>query len=306
MNHSAVTKTPPQPEVAHPMSRRPNHARSRGTSSTDIRDTERILVAGPNAVEAVLDAAQARGGGGESSLPNIAAVHRVYLEDTAGGRSQRLGQRAHEVKVPVSMTGKGECDRMAGARCQGIAAEVAYAYADLDDILLRPGLIVFLDGVADPHNLGAILRTAEAAGASAAVIPERRAAHVNATVMRVSAGAAVYLPVARVTNLVRSLQRAREAGFWIIGLAADGKALVPRAGTDDPRAGDRLGLVVGGEGEGMHRLVTEHCDEIARLPMRGRVESLNASVAAGLAIYRLLDGSLFGGEHDRNAGRSGR
>jgi len=191
------------------------------------------------------------------------------------------------------MLGKGECDRMAGARCQGVAAEVAYAYADLEAVLDRPGLIVFLDGVADPHNLGAILRTAEAAGASAVVIPERRAAQVNGTVMRVSAGAAVFLPVARVTNLVRSLQQARDAGFWIIGLAADATTPVPRAG-DDPRAGDRLGLVVGGEGEGMHRLVTEHCDELACLPMRGRVESLNASVAAGLAIYRLLDGSLFG------------
>jgi 23S rRNA (guanosine2251-2'-O)-methyltransferase len=182
---------------------------------------------------------------------------------------------------------------MAGARCQGVAAEIAYAYADLDDILARPGLVVFLDSIADPHNLGAVLRTAEAAGASAAVIPERRAAQVNATVMRVSAGAAVFLPVARVTNLGRSLQRAKEAGFWILGLDAEGTAVVPRAG-DDPRTGDRIGLVIGAEGEGMHRLVAEHCDELARLPMRGRVESLNASVAAGLAIYRLLDGDLFG------------
>jgi 23S rRNA (guanosine2251-2'-O)-methyltransferase len=195
------------------------------------------------------------------------------------------------------MMGKGECDRMAGARCQGVAAEVAYAYAELESVLDEPGLVVFLDHVADPHNLGAILRTAEAAGASAVVIPERRAAQVNGTVMRVSAGAAVFLPVVRVTNVVRSIQRAKEAGFWVIGLSADGEAPVPRAGTtDDPRAGVRIGLVIGAEGEGMHRLVAEHCDELARLPMRGRVESLNASVAAGLAIYRLLDGALFGPE----------
>lgn len=276
------------------MSRRPNHGRTRTTRGHVARDADRIVVAGPNAVEAVLDAVAASRAGEGSQSPTIAAVHRLYLEDTAGPRCQRLSQRAHDLSVPVSMTGKGECDRVAGARCQGIAAEVAYAYADLDDLLDKPGLIVFLDSVADPHNLGAVLRTAEAAGASAAVIPERRAAQVNATVMRVSAGAAVFLPVARVTNLVRALQQARDAGFWIIGLAAEGESLVPRAGTpDDPRAGDRLGLVLGGEGEGMHRLVTEHCDEIARLPMRGRVESLNASVAAGLAIYRLLDGSLF-------------
>ncbi len=287
------------------MSRKSYVAKARAESPTHNRDTERVLVAGPNAVEAVLDAISRRGrsqgGAGATSLadadrlPNVASVYRVYLEETAGGRSQRLAARAHEVKVPVSMTGKGECDKMAGARCQGVAAEIAYAYADLDDILARPGLVVFLDSIADPHNLGAVLRTAEAAGASAAVIPERRAAQVNATVMRVSAGAAVFLPVARVTNLGRSLQRAKDAGFWILGLDAEGTIVVPRAG-DDPRAGDRIGLVIGAEGEGMHRLVAEHCDELARLPMRGRVESLNASVAAGLAIYRLLDGDLFGKE----------
>lgn len=292
------------------MSRRPHHSRSRSSAEPTPRDTERIIVAGPNAVEAVLDAVAGRRKGASappSAVATIATVHRVYLEDTAGGRSQRLAGRAHEVGVPVSMTGKGECDQMAGARCQGVAAEVAYAYADLDDLLAQPGLIVFLDHVADPHNLGAVLRTAEAAGATGVVIPERRAAQVNGTVMRVSAGAAVYLPVARVVNLGRSIQQAREAGFWVVGLDADGEALVPRAGTaDDPRAGDRLGLVIGGEGEGMHRLVREHCDEIARLPMRGRVESLNASVAAGLAIYRLLDGSLFGAAPAEAKPRGGR
>ncbi|HEY2774300.1 MAG TPA: 23S rRNA (guanosine(2251)-2'-O)-methyltransferase RlmB [Candidatus Binatia bacterium] len=262
-----------------------------------MRDTERVVVAGPNAVEAALEACAPgggrKGGAAPGAATSVSKIHRLYLEDTAGGRSQRLAQRAHELAVPVSMVGKGECDRMAGARCQGVAAEIAYAYADLDDVLARDGLVVFLDGIADPHNLGAILRTAEAAGASGAVIPERRAAHVSGTVMRVSAGAAVFLPVARVTNLVRSLQQARDAGFWIVGLAADGQNTVPRAG-EDPRTGARIGLVIGAEGDGMHRLVTEHCDEIARLPMQGRVESLNASVAAGLAIYRLLDGRLFG------------
>lgn len=285
------------------MSRRPSQGRARGgnVSVSREKDTERIVVAGPNAVEAVLDATASRGKkgqgaseGGRSASATIAAVHRVFLDDTAGGRSQRLAHRAHDLGVAVSMVGKGECDRMAGARCQGVAAEVAYAYADLDDLLAAPGLVIFLDGVADPHNLGAILRSSEAAGAAGVVIPERRAAHVNATVMRVSAGAAVYLPVAKVTNLVRSLQQAKDAGFWIVGLSADAEVLVPRAGTaDDPRAGDRIGLVVGGEGDGMHRLVREHCDELAKLPMRGRVESLNASVATGLAVYRLLDGQLF-------------
>jgi 23S rRNA (guanosine2251-2'-O)-methyltransferase len=297
--HGRAVRTSDRPRAAEP------------ADEPSARDTERIVVAGPNAVEAVLDSAQRQDKAGQRTKDGrrvpvtIARVHRVFLEDTAGGRSQRLAQRAHGLGIAVSMMGKGECDRMAGARCQGVAAEVAYAYADLDQVLEEPGLLVFLDHIADPHNLGAILRTAEAAGASAVVIPERRAAQVNGTVMRVSAGAAVFLPVARVTNVVRSIQRAKEAGFWVVGLAADGNAVVPRAGTtDDPRAGDRLGLVIGAEGEGLHRLVAEHCDELARLPMRGKVESLNASVAAGLAIYRLLDGSLFGLESASPADRA--
>lgn len=244
-----------------------------------------MIVAGPNAVEAAL---------GSSKATAIAAVHRIYLEDPSGPRTRALAQAARAKGIPVSSMGKGECDRVAGARCQGIAAEVAYEYVELETLLEREGLLVFLDGIADPHNLGAVLRTAEAAGAIGAVLPERRSAQVNATVMRVSAGAAVYLPVARVNNLVRSIQAAKEAGFWILGLDAEGQHLLPRC-KDDPRLGSRIGLVLGGEGEGMHRLVAEHCDEIFRLPMSGRVESLNASVAAAVAIYRLLDGTLYAG-----------
>lgn len=259
---------------------------SRGESRGESpRDGARILLAGPNAVEAALAATKAT---------SIAAVHRVYLEDPSSARTRGLADQARAKGIPVSSMGKGECDRLAGARCQGIAAEVAYAYADLDVLLARDGLLVFLDGIADPHNLGAVLRTAEAAGAIGAVLPERRSAQVNATVMRVSAGAAVYLPVSRVGNIVRAIQAAKEAGFWILGLDSEGERLLPRGGSgDDPRLGTKIGLVLGGEGEGMHRLVTESCDEIHRLPMRGRVESLNASVAAAVAIYRLLDGDLY-------------
>jgi len=272
------------------MGRHTNRPRINRRTEGEAHGTERLVVAGPNAVEAVLGVAAPAGKRGKAASvrpASISAVHRVYLEDTAGPRARALSARAHAAGIPISMMGRGEADRLSGARCQGIAAEVGYAHADLDDLLAIPGLVVFLDGVADPHNLGAILRTAEAAGATGVVIPERRAAGMNATVMRVSAGAGVFLPVARVTNLVRSLQQARHAGFWIIGLAADGADLLTSV-RSDARVGDRLGLVVGGEGEGMHRLVAEHCDQVARLPMRGRVESLNASVAAAVAIYGLL------------------
>jgi len=272
------------------MSRRdrqpPGTRRTPGTHSrADTRDSTRIIVAGPNAVEAALCASKGSA---------IGAVHRVYLEDPAGPRPRGLAQVARGKGIPVSSMGKGECDRLAEARCQGIAAEVAYAYAELETLLARDGLLIFLDGIADPHNLGAVLRTAEAAGALGAVLPERRSAQVSATVMRVSAGAAVYLPVARVNNVVRSMQAAKEAGFWILGLDCEGERLLPRGGCgEDPRLGAKIGLVLGGEGEGMHRLVAEHCDDIFRLPMQGRVESLNASVAAAVAIYRLLDGDLY-------------
>ncbi|HYC57708.1 MAG TPA: 23S rRNA (guanosine(2251)-2'-O)-methyltransferase RlmB [Candidatus Binatia bacterium] len=259
-----------------------NRGQRRGTATSD--DASRVIVAGPNAVEAAL---------GAKPSSAIASVYRVYLEEPAPRRAHALAHQARESGVPVSTMGPGECDRVAGARCQGIAAEVAYAYADLDDLLTRDGLLIFLDSIADPHNLGAILRTAEAAGAIGAVLPERRAAQVTATVMRVSAGAAIHLPVARVTNLVRAMQSAREAGFWLLGLSAAADRDLPRGKADDPRIGDRVGLILGSEGEGMHRLVAENCDELARLPMRGRVESLNASVAAALAIYRLLDDGLF-------------
>ncbi|HYB99329.1 MAG TPA: 23S rRNA (guanosine(2251)-2'-O)-methyltransferase RlmB [Candidatus Limnocylindrales bacterium] len=270
-----------------------NRSGARRGPSHSGDDGSRIAVAGPNAVEAALSAR------GASS---VARVFRVFLEEPAPRRAHALAHQARESGIPVSTMGAGECDRLAGARCQGIAAEVGYAYADLDDLLARQGLLVFLDSIADPHNLGAILRTAEAAGAIGVVLPERRAAHVTATVMRVSAGAAIYLPVARVTNLVRAMQSAREAGFFLLGLAASASAALPRGSAEDPRLGDRVGLVVGGEGEGMHRLVAENCDELVRLPMRGRVESLNASVAAALAIYRLLDQRLFSSSRGGKSG----
>ncbi len=146
----------------------------------------------------------------------------------------------------------------------------------------REGLLVFLDQISDPYNLGAIIRTAEAAGALGVVLPERRSAVLNATVLRASAGAAVHLPVCRVTNLVRAMEAASRAGFRLVGLDVSGPAEL-----EAPAGQQRLGLVIGSEGEGMRRLVRESCDDLARLPMRGRTESLNASVAAALAIYRL-------------------
>ncbi len=279
---------------------------------------EYLSVGGPNAVEAAL-AATAGGdrepGAAEGArLRAPVSVHRVFLEDSAGRRAETVAEAARHRGIPVSRMGRGECDEMSGVRCQGIAADIRYGYADLDEVLAGPpGLLLVLDGINDPHNLGALIRTAEAAGALAVVIPARRAAQVNATVMRVSAGAAAWLPVCRVTNLTRAIEGARGVGFWAIGLdheadhvlAAGSAGAVPGQ-SEGPTEGDkrqpasaldgavRVALVLGGEGEGMHRLVREACDELARLPMEGSVESLNASVAGAIAVYRLLDRALFG------------
>ena len=234
-----------------------------------------LCIGGPHGVEAAL----------ASSMP----VHRVYVEDGAGRRVLELAEQARGRSIPVSKMGEGECDRMADVRCQGVAADISYRYAEFDDLVERPGLLLFLDEIADPHNLGALVRTAEAAGAAGVVLPGRRAAGVTATVVRASAGAAVQLPVARTGNLVQALRAAQDAGRWTIGL--DGEAdrvLEPAEETD------RAVLVVGSEGSGLRRLVAESCDEVARLPMVGSVESLNASVAGALAIYRTLEKRLYG------------
>jgi 23S rRNA (guanosine2251-2'-O)-methyltransferase len=159
----------------------------------------------------------------------------------------------------------------------------------LDDLVAsESGLLVLLDGVEDPQNLGAIIRTAEAAGCIGVVIPSRRSAQITASVVRASAGAALHLPVAQPVNLVAAMQKARDAGFWAIGLDHTAERILEPA-----QPGGRTALIVGGEGRGLARLVRDSCDELARIPMAGSVESLNASAATAVAIYRLLGPALF-------------
>ncbi len=210
-----------------------------------------------------------------------------------------LTDRCERLGVPLELVARGQCDRLAGARAQGVCAQVTVDYAPVRDLLdgereratrVRENsrLLVFLDGVEDPHNLGAILRSAEAAGARGVIIPARRSAHLTAAVVRASAGAALLLPTCMVPNLAEALRQAREAGYWLVGL----DPLAPQPLAPAP-AGQAVGLVVGGEGAGLRRLVADRCDTLARLPMRGRVGSLNASVAAAVGIYRLCEPDLF-------------
>ncbi|QOR45503.1 23S rRNA (guanosine(2251)-2'-O)-methyltransferase RlmB [Trueperella pecoris] len=237
------------------------------------------LVAGRNPVyEAV-----------QSGVP----YERVFL---VGAMSH--DERVAEVARAAMATGttivevtRTELDKMTdGAVHQGIAIEVPpFDYADVEDLVeiaaesIRPGLIVALDSVTDPHNLGAVMRSAAAFRADGVLIPERRSASVNATVWKVSAGAAARLPVARETNLVRALKHLKELGYFVVGLAGDGDAVVGEVNMADVP----LVLVTGSEGGGLSRLVRETCDVVASIPIDGSTESLNAAVATGIALYQI-------------------
>ncbi|MDR1246546.1 MAG: 23S rRNA (guanosine(2251)-2'-O)-methyltransferase RlmB [Clostridiales Family XIII bacterium] len=215
---------------------------------------------------------------------------RLLVQKGAGGSIQRIIDLARESGVAVSFAEKNAIDREAGAggAHQGVVAFVSeYKYADLDDILGRafergePPFVVVLDGIEDPRNLGAIIRTAEAAGVHGVVIPGRRAAHVSETVSKVSAGAAEYIAVARVSNTTAALRRLKDAGLWIIALDMAGESCFER----DMTGG--VALVIGSEGGGLGRLVRENCDFTVSVPMYGSVASLNASSAAAIAIYEI-------------------
>jgi 23S rRNA (guanosine2251-2'-O)-methyltransferase len=191
-------------------------------------------------------------------------------------------------RIPVREVGRTEIDRLAGgASHQGLALVVApYEYAHPDDLLRRafehpePPLLVALDGVTDPRNLGAVVRSAAAFGAHGVVVPERRAAGLTAAAWKSSAGAAARLPVARATNLVRTLKSYADAGVSVAGLAADGELTLDEL----ELATEPLCVVVGSEGRGIGRLVAQTCDVLVRIPMVGETESLNASVAAAVTL----------------------
>jgi len=214
-------------------------------------------------------------------------INKIYLaRNLKPATAAELCGLARENRVPVQKVEKQLLDRMAeGTLHQGIIASVApYAYAGLDDILDRlegqTPLLVLLDGINDPHNLGAIIRSADAAGAHGVVIPSRRAASVTPVAARASAGAVEFVPVARVTNIAVTVDMLKERGIWVAGADPAAGQLIWDAPLDGP-----LAVVVGGEDKGISRLVREKCDILVRLPMAGRVNSLNASVAAALVLF---------------------
>jgi len=206
----------------------------------------------------------------------------LIAKGAAGPRIQEIVELCRVQSVPVRFEPREMLDRTSkGISHQGVIAFGAvHGYVELDTILDRAKLLVVLDGVEDPHNLGAIIRTAHAAGADAVVTPERRAAPLTETVARAAAGALEYLPVVRITNVTHTLEQLKEKGFWIYGLDERGTELYDQVEYAAPTA-----LVFGGEGKGLHHGVQKHCDVLVRVPMAGEVSSLNVSVAAGVVLF---------------------
>lgn len=215
----------------------------------------------------------------------------VMAKGTAAGPLSEIIKLAREKNIPIQTVDKTHLDKLvAGTPHQGIIAYAApKGYVDIEDILSvakergQDPFIVMLDEINDPHNLGAIIRTVDAAGAHGIIIPQRRAVALTATVARASAGAVEYVPVARVTNLDQTIRQLKELGLWVAGADMDG----PEVYWDAKLTGPLL-LVIGGEGKGLGRLIKERCDMLVRLPMAGHVGSLNASVAAALLVYEVI------------------
>jgi 23S rRNA (guanosine2251-2'-O)-methyltransferase len=207
-----------------------------------------------------------------------------------GGRLEEIVRLARTNGVPIRFEDRPQVDRAAGTRDhQGVVAMLAAETSvSLEELLARSGspasgLLVLLDGVEDPQNLGAVIRTALAAGAGGVVIPERRAAGLTEAAVRASAGAAAHLRVARVTNLARAMEEIKEAGYWLVGL--DERA--EKRHTDVDLTG-AIAVVLGGEGKGLHQLVKERCDFVVSIPTSGPVRSLNVSVAAGVVLFEAV------------------
>lgn len=211
------------------------------------------------------------------------ALDRILIARGAGGpKLQEIIELARARSIPVRFEPREILDRASnGASHQGVVAfGAAHVYAELAQVIRGAQLLLVLDGVEDPHNLGAIIRSAHAAGASAVIIPERRAVGLTETVGKAAAGALEHLPVVRVGNVNQTLEELKAKGFWIYGLDERGPELYSSTAYTRPTV-----FVLGGEGQGLHQLVKKHCDVIVRIPLAGAISSLNVSVAAGIVLF---------------------
>ncbi|WLR50943.1 23S rRNA (guanosine(2251)-2'-O)-methyltransferase RlmB [Bacillus tianshenii] len=217
-------------------------------------------------------------------------INKVWIaEGIQRSAAQQIQKLAKESNTIVQQVPKKKLDQVVGGNHQGVAASVAaYQYAEVEDMFQLAAernevpFILLLDEIEDPHNLGSILRTADAVGVHGVIIPKRRAVGLTGVVAKVSTGAIEHIPVARVTNMARTIDELKEKGFWIAGTDASAKEDFRQMSVDMP-----LGVVIGSEGKGMNRLVRDKCDFLLSIPMAGKVTSLNASVSAGLLMYEV-------------------
>lgn len=218
-------------------------------------------------------------------------VDKLFILDGCqDGPVRTIAREARKKDTIINYVSKDRLDQLSETHAhQGVIAQVAaYEYSTVEDILAKaeekgePPFLILLDNVEDPHNLGAIIRTANLAGAHGVIIPKRRAVGLTSTVAKTSAGAINYTPVAKVTNLVRTMEELKQKGIWFVCADMGGESMY-RMNLTGP-----IGLVIGNEGEGVSRLVREACDFTASIPMKGDIDSLNASVAAGVLAYEIV------------------
>lgn len=219
-------------------------------------------------------------------------INKIWIADgSQKSLTQPITAEAKRLGIVVQFVDKRKLDSMVtGVAHQGVIAQAAaFAYVEVEELLEiaksknEMPFLLLLDEIEDPHNLGSILRTAECTGAHGVIIPKRRAAGLTATVLKTSAGAAEHVPVARVTNLAQTIDKLKEAGVWVAGTDVSAKQDVYKTKFDMP-----LAIVIGNESKGMGRLIKEKCDFLVKLPMLGQLNSLNASVAAGVLMYEVV------------------
>jgi 23S rRNA (guanosine2251-2'-O)-methyltransferase len=228
----------------------------------------------------------------EVVLSHPAMLEKIFVAEGRGGEAvQKILKLAADHRIPVECSGRDRLEKLA-PRCvhQGIVGLCReHAYATVDEVIAhrheqsRYDLVVLLDSVTDPQNLGSIIRTAHCCGANGLIIPENRAASVTASVAKASAGAFQYLPVAMVVNLVRTIEYLKEREFWIYGADAEAQSDIRT-----PDYEGHIALVMGSEGRGIRPLIRKNCDFLISIPMRGQVASLNVSVAAGVILFEIL------------------
>ncbi len=221
-------------------------------------------------------------------------IEKILMQKGGEGSAKKIEAMARDRKIPIQYADKAALDRIAaetseGISHQGVAAYVSsYRYYEVEDLLERAEekgeapFLILLDGIEDPHNLGAIMRTAEGAGAHGVVIPKRRAVGLTDTVAKASAGAVEYVPVAKVSNLAQTIDRLKEKGVWVGACDMDGRTYHEMDLTGP------IAIVIGGEGSGVGRLIRDKCDFILSIPMAGKISSLNASNAAAVLMYEII------------------